>query len=245
MLNMGIGKEDPRTHCLQKYSLIAVVLLCSQGRLVGLSCCLVICAALIFAIIFSLFLCNRGWYCYELPLLNFFNIGWNSRGIRNTGLGKISWLLGPVSCSSTHSYVNLFINSFGTEGRKWMHDLNLKWCDGILSCIPMLYIWALTEGQTPCWGLIVLPRKQEAESGPWKFRAKFAHASPFKEVHGRALADGRLCPCFPVLFCPIANPKSWSSGYGSTSRCSWRLSRVWENEGRDLGWDREVSVGGQ
>lgn len=46
MLNMEIVKEDPRTHRLQKYPLIAVVLLCTQGRLVGLSCCMVICGAL-------------------------------------------------------------------------------------------------------------------------------------------------------------------------------------------------------
>lgn len=50
------------------------------------------------------------------------------------------------------------------------------------------------------------PEKKDAASTLWKLRAEFACVPPFKEVQNRAVAGGKLCPHFPVLFCPMANP---------------------------------------
>lgn len=131
MLHVEIMKDDPRTHHWQKCPLIAVVVLCTQGRLVGLSCCAVICADQNWAcgmpawpgnisIILLLFLCNWGWRCYGWPFLNFFSIRWNLRGIGNTGLVKISWALGPVFCSSTLSKPQQLIWSRRQEVDAWL-----------------------------------------------------------------------------------------------------------------------------
>lgn len=62
-------------------------------------------------------------------------------GIKNTGLGDIAWVLGLVSCSITRPYGNLLVHLEQKAG--WV-TCTWKRCAGILPCIPMLYVWALT-----------------------------------------------------------------------------------------------------
>lgn len=208
-----LWKKTQELTIYKKCPLIAVVLLCTQGKLVGLSCCLVSCAALNWAsgvpaqtgntsIIFLLYHCNHSWY-YEWPFLNFFGIGWKLRGIRNIGHGKISWVLGhfhALAHTLTQTFSSVYLEQ--KAGNQCM-TYTWKWCAGILRCIPLLYY----QRDTPCWALTVLPRKNDAVCTLWKLRAESACVTPFQEVQNRAMAGGKLCPHFPVLFCPMANPR--------------------------------------